>query len=197
MRAVMPTALPDVLALRRRTGADQWDEMWDGELHMAPSPNRQHQDFEGALESWLRLHWARPTGGRVYHQINVSEPGAWPKNYRIPDLVLLTPERFGIDRNEYFEGGPDAAVEIHSPGDEAYEKLDFYALVGVREAWIIDRDSKHVELYEPNEGGMRLRPVAADGWVSSDVAGVQMRSVEGGKLEIRLAGRDDTRAQLP
>ena len=40
----------------------------------------------------------------------------WPNNYRIPDLVLLTPERFDIDCNEYFDGGPDAVVEIRSPG---------------------------------------------------------------------------------
>ena len=41
MRAVMPTLLPDVMALRKRTGADRWDEIWDGVLHMAPMPNRR------------------------------------------------------------------------------------------------------------------------------------------------------------
>src|ERR1044072_4845989 len=108
MKAVMATVPPDILEWRRRTGADQWDEMWEGVLHMAPSPNRDHQDFEGALEAWLRLNWAGPNGCRVYHQINVAQPGTWPKNYRVPDLVLLTPKRFHIDCNEYFEGGPDA-----------------------------------------------------------------------------------------
>jgi Uma2 family endonuclease len=60
----------------------------------------------------------------------VAPPGGWPDNHRIPDLVLLTPARFAIDRNEYFEGAPDVVVEIRSPGDESYEKRDFYAALG-------------------------------------------------------------------
>src|SRR5262245_27118484 len=120
LRAVMPVALPEVLALRKQTGADQYDEKWDGVLHMAASPRRDHQDYEGGIEAFLRRYWGPRTGGKVYHQINVAAPGRWPNNYRIPDIVLLLPERFHIDRNEYFEGGPDVAVEIHSPGDEAY-----------------------------------------------------------------------------
>jgi Uma2 family endonuclease len=197
MKAVMASVPEHILEWRRRSGADQWDEMWEGVLHMAPSPNRDHQDIEGALESWLRRHWAEPSGARVYHQINVSESGAWPNNYRITDLVLLTPQRFHIDCNEYFDGGPDAVVEIHSPGDEAYEKLDFYAQVGVREVWIVARDSRQVELHESADGGFQLRQPGADGWVRSDVAGVELRTAADAKLEIRLAGRDDSLARLP
>ena len=51
MRAVMPEVPPDILAWRKRTGADMWDEMWEGVLHMAPMPNREHQDLEGAMET--------------------------------------------------------------------------------------------------------------------------------------------------
>lgn len=65
-----------------------------------------------------RLRRARPHGAKVYHQINLCPPGGWPDNYRIPDLVLLTPARFSIDRNAYFEGASDAVVEICSPGGE-------------------------------------------------------------------------------
>jgi len=197
MKAVMANVPEHILEWRRRTGADQWDEMWEGVLHMAPSPNRDHQDFEGALESWLRQHWAKPKGCRVYHQINIAEPGTWPDNYRIPDVVLLTPARFHIDRNEYFDGGPDVVVEIHSPGDEAYEKLDFYAKVGVLEVWIIDRDSKRVEVFELVGDELHLREADAGGWVPSNAAGVELKSAVDGELTIRIAGRDDTQARLP
>jgi Uma2 family endonuclease len=197
MKAVMANVPEHILAWRRRTGADQWDEMWEGVLHMAPSPNRDHQDFEYELEAWLREYWAKPNGCRVYHQINIAEHGTWPNNYRIPDLVLLTPERFHIDCNEYFDGGPDAVVEIHSPGDEAYDKLPFYALVGVREVWIIDRDTRHPELHELIAGEFQLRGPGPDGWVLSTVAGIELQAAVGDKLEIRIAGRDDTRALLP
>lgn len=197
MKAVMANVPEHILEWRRRTGADQWDEMWEGVLHMAPSPNRDHQDFEYELEAWLRENWAAPNGCRVYHQINISQPGTWPNNYRIPDLVLLTPARFHIDCNEYFDGGPDAVVEIHSPGDEAFDKLPFYALIGVREVLIIDRDTKEPEIYELMGGEFRLRDVDSDGWMKSSVAGFELRAASDDKLEIRIIGRDDTRALLP
>jgi Uma2 family endonuclease len=194
--AVMPVALPDVLALRKKTGADRYDEMWDGVLHMAASPRRDHQDYEGGIEAFLRRYWAPRTGGKVYHQINVASPGGWPRNYRIPDLVLLLPDRFHIDRNEYFEGGPDVAAEIHSPGDEAYEKLDFYFSVGVREVWIINRDTLAVEIFLPRKRGRKTVKADAHGWITSSVTGVQF-GTRGKKLQLRIAGDDATLTNLP
>ncbi|MEX2120353.1 MAG: Uma2 family endonuclease [Pirellulales bacterium] len=188
-----------LLQWRQETGADQYDEIWEGVLHMPPVPNREHQDLEGSLEFWLRLHWAQPLGHKVYHQINVASPGGWPdKNYRVPDLVLLTPDRFGIDRNEYFDGGPDVVVELHSPNDESYEKLDFYAAVGVREVWIIDRDSRRPELFVCGEGRHAPRTADADGWIASAATGIELRHVAAAhKLALRMAGREGTRQELP
>jgi Uma2 family endonuclease len=112
-------------------------------------------------------------------------------------LVLLTPARFHIDRNEYFDGGPDAVVEIHSPGDEAYDKLDFYAKLNVREVWIIDRDTRLPEMLELVGDEYRARQRDPEGWSRSAVAGVEMRPAANEKLEIRMAGRMDTQARLP
>jgi len=199
MKAVMANVPEHILAWRHRTGADQWDEMWEGVLHMAPSPNRDHQSFEFKLGIWLDGNWAEPSGCKVYPQINIADPDAaiWTENYRVPDLVMLTPQRFHIDQNEYFDGGPDAVVEIHSPGDEAYEKLDFYAKVGVREVWIIERDSKRPEIYELSEGKLKPRAADAECWVRSEVVGAQMRAGGDGRLEIRLVGKPDSAAKVP
>ena len=197
MRAVMYEVPPDILAWRKRTGADRRDEMWEGVLHMAPSPNREHQDLEGTMETYLRLRWARPRGARVYHQINVCPPGGWPNNYRIPDLVLLTPARFAIDHNEYFEGAPDVVVELRSPGDESYEKLGFYASLGVPEVWIIQRDSKEPEIYTLQGNDYVLQPANTAGWVLSAVTGIELRAGVPGKLAMRLAGDESTREDLP
>jgi len=197
MKAVMSRVPPDVLALRKRTGADQWDEMWDGVLHMTPSPNREHQDIEGAMEEWLRVHWARPLGNRVYHQINIASIGGWSNDYRIPDLVLLTPDRFHIDNNEYFEGAPTVVVEVHSPGDEAYEKLDFYAELGVPEVWIIQRDAKTPTVFLLGKGNYAELPPAADGWLHSPATGVRLRVEAGPKLGIQLGEDARTHRLLP
>jgi hypothetical protein len=72
---IISLSLPEsFLESRRRTGADRWDEKWEGILHMPPMLNRDHQELEGELETWLRMFWARPGGNNVFHQINVASP---------------------------------------------------------------------------------------------------------------------------
>jgi Uma2 family endonuclease len=199
MKVVMADPPRRLLEERRRTGADRWDEVWDGVLHMPPLPNRDHQDLEGAMETWLRHFWVPASGGKVFHQINLARPGGWPdKDYRIPDLLLMTPDRFHIDENEYFEGAPAVVVEIRSPNDETYEKLDFYARLGVPEVWIIDRDSRRPELHQLAGDHYQLRSPSEGDWLTSPATGVQMR--EGGvarKLILQLGTNEATRRDVP
>jgi Uma2 family endonuclease len=197
MKAVMPVAPDHFLEQRRLRGADQWDEMWNGVLHMPPAPNLRHQDFEGQLEMWLRWNWAAPFGNRVYHQINVASIGGWPNDYRIPDVILMTPDCFDIDRDTHVEGAPTVAVEIHSPGDEAYEKLDFYADLGMRETWIVHRDTRRIELYRLTNGEYVPVTADADGWLPSTATGLHLRQTDDQRLAMRVAGKPDTEARLP
>ena len=164
---------------------------------MPPMPNREHQDLEGSLYHWLSLHWAGPQGNRVFPPVNVASVGGWPNDYRTADLVLLTPDRFHIDNNEYFEGAPTVAVEIRSPGDESYEKLDFYAELGVPEVWIIDRDSKQPELYSLSGQGYQRLPAETDGWVASPATGVRLRAEPGPKLGVQMGNDPATHQRLP
>jgi hypothetical protein len=62
---------------RRRTGADRWNEMRGGVLHIPPLTSRPHQDFCSALETWLRDRWARPHGNRVHREVNLASIGGW------------------------------------------------------------------------------------------------------------------------
>jgi Uma2 family endonuclease len=198
MKAVMANVPTSLLESRRRTGADRWDEVWDGVLHMPPMPNREHQDLEGAMETWLRQFWGEPHGNKVYHQINVASPGGWPnKDYRIPDLVLLTPDRLYIDHNEYFDGGPTVVVEIRSPNDETYEKLDFYAAQNVAEVWVIDRDSRLPEIHLLGDDGYVVQSAGDQGWLASPGTGVELRGTDRGELAMRMAGQPNTMRELP
>lgn len=167
---------------------------------MSPEPDREHQDFEGCLETWLRLNWARPRRPKVYHRINLALPGAgdeWIHNFRIPDLVLLTPARFSIDRKTHFEGGPEVAVEIRSPGDESEDKLPFYAQLGILEVWIIDRDTKEVDLYSLVDDEYVRQASAESGWFQSECTGLEMRAGRPGKFAIRISGDNSTCEELP
>jgi Uma2 family endonuclease len=160
-------------------------------------PNRFHQDIEGALETFLRSIWAPRAKAKVYHQINLASIGGWPKNYRIPDLLIVLPERFAIDRNEYFEGPPNVVVEIHSPEDESYDKLPFYEKLGVLEVWIIDRDTCEPEIYQLKRNRYRKVAASEEGWFRSAETGLEMRRGVGTKLSVRLAGDETTRQELP
>jgi len=193
----MPGVPGQILELRKRTGADRWDEMWEGVLHMPPMPSRRHQELEGALERWLWTHWAQPQGNRVYHQINVASADGWPNDYRIPDLVLVTPDRFHIDRDDYFEGPPTAVVEIRSPGDETEEKLPFYAKIGVPEVWVIDRDTRSPKVHLLRGAEYEIAAADEDGWVTSPATAVQLRAEPPAKLGIRLAHHAGSFRLLP
>jgi Uma2 family endonuclease len=197
MKAVMPDVPAHILQWRKTTGAYYWDEMWEGVLHMTPVPNRRHQDFQRALLGWLHSFWAQPRGCKVYPPINIASPGGWPNNYRIPDLVLLTPDRFHIDHDEYFEGAPTVVVEIHSRGDESYEKLAFYAHLGVPEVWIIDRDTKVPQLFVLSGEAYQDQSAGPDGWLASAATGVLFRAAPDDKLAIRLADQPETPRLLP
>ncbi len=197
MRVVMPEVRPEMLDWRRRTGADRWDEMWEGELHMPPMPSIGHQDFVMSLGAWLKAHWGRrQQGNKVHLAINVASPGAWPNDYRIPDLVLVTAASRGSDRGEYYEGPPTVVIEIRTPGDESYEKLPFYAKLGVPEVWIIDRDTKSPEVYVLNVDHYEKQPANQQGWILSVATGVQL-CLAGGKLAAEIAGEPATRRLLP
>ena len=197
MRAVMPEVQPAIRDWRRRTGADRWDEMWEGKLHMPPAPSIEHQNFAMALGEWLTAHWRRrQPGNKVHPPINVASPGGWPNDYRIPDLVLVTAASRGADRGEYYEGAPTVVIEIRSPGDESYEKLGFYAKLGVPEVWIIDRDSKTPEVYLLDADHYQKQVASQEGWISSAATGIRLRP-EGGKLSMEMIDDPHTRRLLP
>ena len=200
MKAVLVDVPSDLLEQRRKIGADQWDEMWDGVLHMVPSPIPRHQDVEFGLQAWLRTYWVPRSGGRVLQQANVSLRDAgpeWLQNYRIPDLILLTPARFGLEREACFAGGPDAVVEIRSPGDETFEKVPFYTAAGVTELWVVDRDTRVPEIHVLNGDGAGTRvAAAADGWLTSTL-GIELRADREARLALRLRGDPTTAASVP
>lgn len=185
MKAVMSSLSPDVAAMRRHTGSDRWDEVWEGTLHLPPMRNREHVHFQYLLHRYLDDHWAKHVDGAIYHDRNVAMGVEnWTRDFRIPDLVLLAEDRLGIDKEEYIAGGPDVVVEIHTPDDESHDKLPFYATIGTREVWIIDRDSKTPEIYALT-GETLLLQEPDEGWHLSAFTKMEMRADGSGKLIIR------------
>lgn len=201
MRAVIADIPRHWLAERKNSDAAQWDECWNGVLHMPPMPNGVHQDFASDLRGFLKWEWAKPIGGLVRQEVNLTTPEdepEWTLNYRIPDLVLLDGARLHIDKNEYMAGAPLVVVEIRSPGDETYDKFPFYAKLGVPEVWVFDRDSKGPEVHVlGSDAAYRARSFDADGWLRSPAAGIEFRQTRPGKVWLRLNGNDAAAEELP
>jgi Uma2 family endonuclease len=130
-----PRELLELIERRRRLGQDLFDEVWEGVLHMNPAPRGAH----GALETQLTMvlgPLARASGLVVTGQFNVGDS---ERDYRVPDLGM---HRDFSDRVWYATAA--LVVEIVSPGDESWGKLDFYAAHGVEELLIVDPQEKTV-----------------------------------------------------
>jgi Uma2 family endonuclease len=76
-------------------------------------------------------------------------------------------------------GGPDAVIEIRSPDDETYDKLPFFARLGVGEVIVVDRDTKKPEIYRlAGSQYLALQP-DSEGWLRSEALKVRLACTEG------------------
>jgi len=146
---VMDSYVEEALkAERRASGADRFDEVWEGVYMMAPMPNDEHQGIVSRLGAILEEVVGWPGHGKVRPGVNVSDrEEEWEHNYRCPDVVVFLQGTRARNCDTHWVGGPDFLVEVISPQDKSREKLDFYARVGTREVLLVDRDPWQLELY--------------------------------------------------
>ncbi|MGC8784880.1 MAG: Uma2 family endonuclease [Armatimonadota bacterium] len=185
-----PVSIERLLQERVLTGASRWDELWDGVWHMSPAPSLEHQRIEGELFVLLREAVTLRGIGKVFHEVNVAHPAKPAQDFRIPDLCVVLGSNQNAQLHEnYILGAPDLVVEIHSPGDETYAKLDWYAQIGVKEILVIQRDSKAVEQYMPDSRGL-LRRSTEEGQVSLVTVPLDIECIhEGAGVQIRIRCR--------
>ncbi len=147
MRTVLNGPLPqeveDLLARRRALGLDTYDEVWNGEYHMNPAPNRRHARIQARLIEVLSPLYRR-AGLVPIAEFNVGESN----NYRVPDGGALR-----APGDDVF--GTDAAIviEVLSPDDESWQKFDHYEHSGVEEIFIVDPDEPSVRIFVRGESG--------------------------------------------
>lgn len=144
-----PRELEDLIARRHALGQDLFDEVWEGDYHMAPGPSGKHSDLDDQLAAILR-----PLANRVgLHGGGPCNIGT-ADNYRVPDRAYFA-ERPSL----VFNPSAQVVVEIVSPGDESRLKSDFYFRVGVEELLIVDPEQRTVEWFVRGDTAF----VAADG----------------------------------
>lgn len=148
----------NLLEERRRLGADRWDEMWDGVLHMVPAPSGAHQIFCHRLGRALGPS-SDQRGLVDSHETALYRPGASGSDYRIPDLVYTRPD-CRTDRG--VEGRAELAVEIRSPDDETYAKFGFYAEMGVQELLMVDPTTCEADMFVLRDGRLVAGPLRSE-----------------------------------
>lgn len=119
-----------------------------GVVREPPSPFRAHQGVVTQATVLVSEHVLDRSLGRVY----VSPLDVVLDRQKAlvlqPDVMFVSHERRGI-LNNFVEGPPDLVVEVISEGSRHYDrvaKLQWYREYGVREYWVIDPESKEIEV---------------------------------------------------
>lgn len=155
-----PAELQALIARRRSLGLDRYDEVWDGEYHMAPMAQASHGWLDQQLAVFLDP-LAKSVGLIATGAFNMGEP----RDFRVPDRGLHRGSPDGV-----WLGTAALVVEIEAPDDETWEKLPFYARHHVDEVLIVSavrrsvdwlvlqgeqyRRSDHSDLLGPESGSL-------------------------------------------
>lgn len=123
-------------------------QLIEGNLVVAPAPDRFHQRLSGAIYVAIYLHLeAHPDLGEVYQApFDVQLPGL---NVYQPDVMFFARAHLGQLTDKRAVGAPDLVVEVLSPSSARYDtgkKREVYARFGVAELWIVDPPRRSVSV---------------------------------------------------
>jgi Uma2 family endonuclease len=122
-------------------------EIVNGVLFMSPSPSWSHQEIVGRFFSYLSSYAETAgIGGAFVAPLDVELA---PNTVFQPDVVVLLKASRKKLKERHIVGAPDLAVEVVSPTSETHDrhrKITAYARAGVPEYWIVDPDSRTVEV---------------------------------------------------
>jgi Uma2 family endonuclease len=125
-------------------------ELIAGVLYMTPPPAQLHNNTASRLSRVLNEHVIK-TGdkGTIYYPRAglVRGPNSWLE----PDLFYVAAETqaFADPRYPQYMSRADIVIEVISPGSKIYDrntKADTYAVLGVKELWLVDEASGIIEL---------------------------------------------------
>lgn len=128
-------------------------ELVAGELIREPLPGEEHGLVAASVVARLVELVREHRLGRAY-----SETGFVlardPDTVRGPDAAFVSAERSAatVRRGPFFEGAPDLAVEVLSPGNTVREvatKVREYCASGARAVWVIDPGARKVTIHRP------------------------------------------------
>jgi len=129
-------------------------EIIEGVLYVSPAPKYLHQFVAGALAALLWNYVRKRQLGLVLSapfEVHLSEHTR-PLQ---PDIIFIRADQEPDTEAVAFEGVPDLVVEILSPSSvrrDRIAKFAAYEKAGVSEYWIVDPETRAVEVYVLNDG---------------------------------------------
>jgi Uma2 family endonuclease len=123
-------------------------QLIEGDLYMAPAPNRYHQVISRNLEYILLKYLEENPIGDLYHapfDVYLDDHNVFQ-----PDICVVMNGRLSILTDAGAEGPPEFVVEILSPKTARLDrdnKRRVYATAGVRELWIIAPEIRQIEVF--------------------------------------------------
>ncbi|MCP3822064.1 Uma2 family endonuclease [Streptomyces sp. A3M-1-3] len=137
-------------------------ELIEGEIHVVPPANGEHEEIVSELSGQVRDH--RRDLGR-FTGVGLLVPGASPTGKVVPDLVIAPKGSFS-DQLEYHDPGPVMLVgEVTSDStadNDRGPKLRGYARAGIPFYLLVDREKGHVILYTEPSGERYTRDVGVE-----------------------------------
>jgi len=126
-------------------------ELLYGRLYVTPSPTPWHQLVASFL--WRHLEsLAEAAGGIAF--IAPLDTVLADHSVVQPDVIYISATRLAV-LGKRIEGAPDLVVEVLSPGSARHDrggKLSLYAEAGIREYWIVDPETSHIEFLFNDDG---------------------------------------------
>jgi Uma2 family endonuclease len=135
-------------------------ELIEGELHVSSSPSYFHQKILIHIIRAFLAYLDKNPVGEVTTNVGVIFDDY---NGVIPDLVYFSHERGKrILKGDRFSGAPEIVIEILSPGSsnirrDRHLKQKLYSSRGVDEYWIIDPETRTIDVHRKRkEGGLQF-----------------------------------------
>jgi Uma2 family endonuclease len=129
---------------------------------MCPAPTPNHQDIVLSFAERLKGFVAKGKLGKVY----ISPVDVVLTSHRVvqPDVLFITKSRLQIVKR-HIAGIPDLVVEVISEGTwqrDRIQKKALYEQFGLPEYWIVDPDSRTIEIFTLANGGYQLHAKGSD-----------------------------------